>query len=263
MFKINEVREKLARDELLVGANVLFDDASISELYGFSGCDYVWIDMEHASFTCKDVERHIIAAHAGGAAAFVRLPWNDMVVAKQVLDMGPDGIIMPLIRSAQEAEDAVRFCAYPPRGVRGWNPIRASKYGCLDSDWYIKNIDSLTWKILMIEHIDAVNDLENILAIPEIDAIMIGPSDLTGSMGCMLQTNTALFWETIDRITAIAKQAGKVIGVAIPANSPPEVVEKWIQKGVRMFSVGQDINFLSAAVKANVSAAKDVFAKMK
>jgi len=261
MFNLNMVKNKLDQGELLVGANVIFDDADIGELFGFAGCDFVWIDMEHAPMSNKDVERHIIGAHAGGAAAFVRLPWNDMVMAKQIMDMGPDGIIMPLIRSAQEAEEAVQFCTYPPRGVRGWNPIRACKYGCLDSKWYIEHVDSLTWKILMIEHIDAVNDLENILAIPEIDAIMIGPSDLTGSMGCLLQTNTDLFWNTIERITTVAKAAGKVIGVAVPANCPRELMKKWLDYGVRMISVGQDANFLSMAVRANVNAAKAVFAE--
>ncbi|MCI8851902.1 MAG: 4-hydroxy-3-methylbut-2-en-1-yl diphosphate synthase [Lachnospiraceae bacterium] len=259
MFQLEKIKKKLEEQELLVGANVLFDDSDISELFGFAGCDYVWIDLEHAPLNPKDVERHIIGAHAGGAAAFVRLPWNDMVMAKQILDMGPDGIIVPLIRSAKDARDAVEFCSYPPKGVRGWNPIRAVEYGCVDANWYIEHVDSLIWKILMIEHIDAVEDLEQILAVPGIDGIMIGPSDLTGSMGCLLQNDTPEFWGMIQRITQLAKAAGKVIGVALPADSSRETLGKWMDYGVQMVSVGQDANFLANTVRRNVQMAREAF----
>lgn len=261
MLKLPDIKKKLEQGGLLVGANVLFDDADISELFGFAGCDYVWIDMEHAALDYKDVERHIIGAHAGGSAAFVRLPWNDMVMAKRILDMGPDGVIIPLIRSAEDAINAVKYCSYPPKGVRGWNPIRATKYGCMDAGWYISHVDSLTWKIVMIEHIDAVNDLENILAIPDIDAIMIGPSDLTGSIGHLLETDTQEFWNLIDRITRAAKEAGKVIGVALPVNTSKELIRKWVSYGVQMVSIGQDANFLVRIVQDNVRTAREAHAE--
>lgn len=261
MFELNTIKDKLKRGEIVVGANVLFADPDISELYGYAGCDFVWIDAEHAPLSNKDIEQHIIAAHAGNSVALVRLPWNDMVMAKQVLDMGPDGIIIPLIRSAEEAEKAIQFCSYPPRGVRGWNPIRAVKYGCVDSKWYIENVDSLTWKVLMIEHIDAVNDIENILAVPGVDAIMIGPSDLTGSMGCLLQTGTEEFWKIIEHVTDAAKKADKAIGVALPANCPEDYLKKWISYGVQWVAVGQDANFMVQIVQDNVNAAKNIYKK--
>jgi len=261
MYLIDKIREKVKRNEVLVGANVVLSDASISELYGLAGCDYVWIDMEHGSMTHKEIEQHIMGCHAGNTAAFVRIPWNDQVMAKRVLDMGPDGIIFPLIRSYDEALEAVRACRYPPAGIRGWNPLRALEYGLRDANWYVENADSLFWRIMMIEHIDAVNDIERIMSIPEIDAIIIGPSDLSGSMGKLHRNNTPEFWESIDRVCKAAKANGKVIGTAISPNCPRWLLEKWLSYGVNMYSVGQDAFFLSTIVKQNVDVTRAVCAE--
>lgn len=262
MYLIDNIRKKVENNEVLVGANVVLSDASISELFGMAGCDYVWIDMEHASLSQKEVEQHIMGCHAGNTAAFVRIPWNDQVMAKRVLDMGPDGIIFPLIRSYEEALEAVRACQYPPVGIRGWNPLRALEYGLKDAKWYVENADRLIWKILMIEHIDAVNDIDRILSIPEIDAIIIGPSDLSGSMGELHRNNTPEFWEAIDRVTTAAKKYNKVIGTAISPNCPRWLVEKWRSYGVNMYSVGQDAFLLSTILKQNVDVTREICREM-
>lgn len=260
MYLIDKVRAKVARGEPLVGANTTLSDASISELFGLAGCDYVWIDYEHASFTHKEVEQHIMACHAGGTAAFVRIPWNDQVMVKRVLDMGPDGIIFPLIRSYDEALEAVKACRYPPEGIRGWNPLRALEYGLKDNNWYVENADRLIWKILMIEHIEAVNDIDRILGIPEVDAAIIGPSDLSGSMGRLHRNDTEEFWQQIEKIGAAARKHGKVLGTALPPNCPKALMDKWMGYGVNMFSVGQDSFLLSRMLKDNLDACRAMYA---
>lgn len=260
MYLIDKVRAKAERGEAIVGANTVLSDASISEMFGLAGCDYVWIDMEHASFAHKEVEQHIMACHAGNTAAFVRIPWNDQVMVKRVLDMGPDGIIFPLIRTYEEALEAVRACQYPPKGIRGWNPLRALEYGLADQNWYVENADRLVWKIMMIEHIDAVNDIDRILSIPEIDAIIIGPSDLSGSMGKLHRNNTEEFWAAIRKVCEAAKKYGKVVGTALPPNCPKDLMNKWLDHGVQMFSVGQDAFLLSRMLKDNLDAARAIYA---
>ena len=258
---LGEIKEKLSRGEIIVGANVVMSDPEVSELMGFAGCDYTWVDMEHAALNHKDIEQHIMAAHSGGAAAFVRIPWNDQVLAKRILDMGPDGIIFPFIRTRKDAENAVAACRFPPDGIRGWNPLRVLKYGLEDTNEFLAHYDSMVWKIIMVEHIDCVNDLENILAVDRIDAIIIGPSDLTGSMGKLLQTDTDEFWGLIKKITDIAKKAGVVIGAAVPTNCPQDKLLKWMQYGVQMFSIGQDSFMLASIVKNNVDATRDIYNK--
>lgn len=261
MYMIDSIRQKVENNEIIVGANVVLCDPDVSELFGFAGCDYVWIDLEHSSMSYKSVEQHIIGCHASNTAAFVRIPWNDQVMAKRVLDMGPDGIIIPLIRSYEEAVEAIRACSYPPNGVRGWNPIRALQYGCINQNWYVENADRLVWKILMIEHIAAVNDLDRILSIPGVDAIIIGPSDLTGSMGKLHETNTEEYWCVIEKITDIARKHHVVIGAAVPTNCSSGILNKWLSYGVQMLSIGQDAFLLSTITKLNVEAARKHYAE--
>lgn len=253
MYQLEKIKKKIADKEAVIGANVVLSDAVVSELMGFAGCDYVWIDMEHASFTYKDTERHIMAAHSGGAAAFVRIPWNDPVMAKRVLDMGPDGIIFPLIKNAQEAKAAVESCMYPPKGIRGWNPLRANKYGCVDNDWYIENVDHLIWKIMMIEQIEAVENLEEILKVDGVDAILIGPSDLSGSMGKLLQTNSQEFQAVIDKIIKTAQKTETPVAIAIPTGTPASIVREWFHRGIQIISIGQDEYILSSFLKNSIS----------
>ena len=164
MYRLSDLKKKLSEGKILLACNSLLSDPAVSELLAMAGNDIVWIDMEHAAIDYKDVQLHIIAAHSGGAAAIVRIPWNDQVVVKKVLDMGPDGIMFPFIRSAAEVTSAVEACAYPPKGIRGWNPIRAAEYGLRDGHWYKDNADNLIWKVIMLEHIDAVDDIDDILA---------------------------------------------------------------------------------------------------
>lgn len=261
MYLIEKIRKKIAENQPVIGANILLSDCTVSEIFGFAGCDYVWIDMEHAPLSYKDTANHIIAAHSGGAAAFVRIPWNDPVMVKRVLDMGPDGIIIPLIKNAEDARQAVASCRYPPEGIRGWNPLRSNMYGCVDTDWYIHNVDNLVWKILMIEQISAAENLEEILQVDGVDAVLIGPSDLSGSMGKLLETDAPEVKEVIDRIIRTAKKAGTPVALAVPSGTPAEVLCEWFKKGIQIISIGQDEYFLAETIKSGVSDIKEAFTK--
>ena len=260
MYTIDKLRKKIAEGKLLVGCNSMLSDPSISELYGLCGCDYVWIDMEHAPLDYAATQQHIIAAQAGGASAFVRVPWVDLVWTKRIIDMGPNAIIFPMIRTAEDAKNAIAYCLYPPEGVRGWNPVRASKYGTLDVEWYRDNIKNNMWRIILIEHIDAVNNIDAILDVEGIDAIILGPSDLSGSMGCLLDIYSD---EVQNKLTYVAKKArekGILVGADIRAGTSAEKMKVWIDKGISFISVGQDVHLLSDGVKANMETIKHALA---
>ncbi|MCI8596953.1 MAG: 4-hydroxy-3-methylbut-2-en-1-yl diphosphate synthase [Lachnospiraceae bacterium] len=256
MYELDKVKNKLERGELIFITNSLMSDPSVSELMAFSGSDIIWIDMEHGAIDYKDVELHIIAAHSGGAAVFIRIPWNDPVMVKKVIDMGPDGIIFPLVKNAGEVERAIRACEYPPNGIRGWNPIRAVKYGVEDGNWYKENASRLTWKIMMIEDIEAVRDLDRILEVEGLDALMIGPSDLSGSMGKLLDTQDQEVQDTLDFIVERCREKHVPVGVALGCGIGMEAYEPWIRRGVQMMSVGQDVNLLVQATRDNISHVK-------
>lgn len=244
------LKQKLVADESVYGTNVLLPEAATCELMGKAGCDFVWIDMEHGAIDYKDAYYQVIAAHAGGAAAIIRVPGNDPDMMKKVLDMGADGVIYPLVRSAEEARNIIEACLYPPKGFRGYNPYAASDYGSIRETAYCANAQNTTLRIIMLEHVDAYRDLDAILAIEELDGLMLGPSDFSGSLNKLLQRNdpevTAMLLDTVQR----ARAAGKFVGIALGCNTPAEKFRYWKDMGVRMFSFGQDVDFLYAAIAA-------------
>ena len=130
----------------------------------------------------------MIQAVGGRCPCVVRTPWNDVVWIKRVLDTGCDGIVIPQIQTAAEAESAVRACRYPPAGIRGIGAARGQRYGMGLPDDVMSANAALTI-VVQIEHIEAVKNVRDILAVPGIDAILIGPNDLSASMG--LSGNTA------------------------------------------------------------------------
>lgn len=252
MYNINKIREKLDRGEIVTIGNSLFADPSVSELMGFCGCDMIWIDMEHAAIDNKDVQQHILGAHSAGSAAIVRVPSNDPAVAKKVLDMGPDGILFPLVHSAQETQEAMRACLYPPDGIRGWNPIRAAEYGVVDGGWYKDHAEELLFKMIMMEHIDAVRDIDTILETRGLDAIMLGPCDLSGSMGKLTNIYAPDVQENIRLVVQKCREKGVYVGVALGCGAPPDLYRYWLDMGVQIISFGQDVNLLVQAVKSNL-----------
>src|SRR5690606_3030026 len=139
-------------------------------------------DMEHSAITTQQAEDLIRAVEAGGAPAMVRLTSNDANLIKRVMDSGATGIIVPLVRTAEDAQQAVAAMYYPPQGLRGVGLARAQKYGAGFEDYKIW-LENEAVCIVQIEHIDAVRNCEAILATPGVDGYILGPYDLSASLG--------------------------------------------------------------------------------
>ena len=152
------------------------------------GFDVLWLDMEHSAIGIESLLSNMMAARSGGTPAWVRVPWNDPVRVKPVIDMGADGVIFPFIRTAEDARLAVASCTFPPKGIRGYGPLRALDYGRISQAEFVESAYRDCQRIIQIEHIDAVNHLEEIAAIDGIDAFIVGPNDLSASIGKLGQT---------------------------------------------------------------------------
>lgn len=241
--KAEYIRGKFEKGELVVGGYAFLTDPCITELFGYHGFEFVWIDAEHGAFTLPCIQSHIQAAASAGTASIVRIAWNDPVLAKPVLEMGPDGIIFPYIRSVEEAKKAIAACMYPPRGVRGFGPRRANQYGVLEDQEYLDTVDRSLLRIIQIEHKDAIDCLEDILAVEGLDLIVVGPCDLSASYGMIGQTHAARMEKIYDQITEKCRQAGKAFGVAL---SPADEVgiKNWIERGVSFLGCADDINYM-------------------
>lgn len=242
MSKLDIIRKKIANKEMVVGTHLSLGDFNAAELFGEAGFDVIWVDTEHTAIDRRDLLLNIMAISGTKAASFVRVPWNDPVLVKPILEMGVDGIVFPYVRTAEEAEKAVKSCLYPPEGIRGFGPVRAIKYGKTDIMEYINKMSKDIWKIIQIEHIDAVNNLDDILAVDGVDAIVVGPNDLAGSIGLLGQTGHPEAKRLMDIIAEKAKRANKPFGVSMGFNPP--VNKEWIDRGVNFIFAGGDVAFL-------------------
>lgn len=251
MSNPHRFRERLKSGAVCLGSVASFTDPAVSEAMARSGVDFIWIDMEHGGLSVETVQLHIMATQLGGATPLVRVPWNDPVLIKPVLDAGADGIIVPLIRTPADAQKAVAACRYPPDGIRGYGPRRPSNYGRQGGPTFCQAANQHVMVIPQIEHIDAVNSLDEILQTPGIEAIMVGPNDLSGSMGMIAQTGHPKVVEAIEKIIATARRRGVYAGFA--GGSGPDDALRWIGKGAQWVAIGADFLFMTRALDADLA----------
>lgn len=239
----------------VVGGHVFLTDPSITEALAMYGYDFIWIDAEHGPFDKHNLLMHVMAANAGGSAAFVRVAENNPAVIKPILEMGVDGIIIPMILTEEDAQRAIRACLYPPLGIRGFGPRRASRYNQDPIGTYLKDASASFLRILQIEHILAVKNIEAILAVEGLDAIIIGPNDLSASIG---RLGDSLHPEVLalgEQIIAHAKKSKIPVGVSIGPDAT--AIRTWMGMGLDFISVGDDISFLQQGTQRTLSMVKE------
>lgn len=248
----NLFREKLASGRRLLGTHVNLTDYHICEMLGSIGFDYLWIDMEHCSINFNSMEMHLIAAKAAGTPTLVRVPWNDIPDIKRVLETGPDAVLIPMIDSVEEAKRAIDTCIYPPEGKRGYGPSRAICYGIDDAREYVHGRYKEMLRFLQIESKNAIMELEEIAGIPYVDGFILGPNDLSGSVGIPCEWWTEEVDRLIDLAIEKAHRCGKPIGLSA-ASTDPEILTHWFQKDVDFISAGTDINYIVRGSRENLA----------
>lgn len=243
------LRTKLHAGETCLGTWVDTTDPCIVELVCGSGYDFIIIDAEHGALTIESVQQNLMATKGSGVTPMVRVAWNDQVLIKRVLDSGAGGILVPLVRTAAEAERAVAACLYPPQGVRGFGPRRPSNYE-RDAQEYIAsaNEDVVVW--VQIEHVDAIENVEAIVCTPRLDGVIVGSNDLSGSMGLLGQPRHPQVLAAISRVMDAAHAAGLPVGIAGP--SEPEAARQWLRTGMQFITLGSAAGMLSDASDAAV-----------
>jgi 4-hydroxy-2-oxoheptanedioate aldolase len=180
---INPLRARLAANRPAVGITVTMPSVHTTQVLAACGFDWLFLDMEHGPIGIEAAHAMITATSGTRAAPIVRVPWNVHWLVKPVLDAGAMGIIFPMIRSAADAEEAVRSVRYPPTGQRGFGPFYAPLRFGLTMQTYADPADDEILSILLIEHRDAIDAIEDIVAVPGVDACLIAPFDLAMSYG--------------------------------------------------------------------------------
>ena len=240
-----EIKAKTQGDGLLHGTAIQMGEIAVPELYGRVGMEFLWMDTEHSSLGKREMLPLIISAKAGGLYSFVRIPWNDPVLAKPILDMSPDGIIIPYITCLEDAKEAVKAVCYPPKGVRGTVPARATAYGALGMAEYVERDNNNFLLMLQVEHPGCVADLEEICAIPEVNALMVGPMDLAMTMGKHGNTRDPEVMAAMDHIAEAVHASGKLLGVSI--GSDEQNITDWVRRKVDLLTTGCDNAYLARA----------------
>ncbi len=217
--------------------------------------DAVWIDAEHAALSIETVQALVMATHTTRSAALVRVAWNDPVLIKPVLDLGADGVIVPMIRSAEDAAAAVAACRYPPRGIRGFGPRRASRFGhYAASDDYLRAAEQDVIVLVQIEHIDAARAIEKIVATDGLTGVVIGPNDLAFSMGHPANPAHPQVQRVMEDVLEVARGSGLVVGLAMGGDL--EAAEKWMRLGVQWMVMETETSLMMQAANLLFSQAR-------
>ena len=233
--------DKMRNGRICLGTVVSFTDPTVTEAL-CNLLDFVWIDAEHNPFSLETIQGHVMATKGTNTTPLVRVPWNDPVLIKQVLDLGAAGVIVPMIRTAEEARLAIAACMYPPEGVRGYGPRRPSHYGEFASPKFCQEANDSIITILQIEHIDAVNNIKEILAVRGLKAIVLGLNDLANSMGLTGEPCHPRVIEAAGTVINEARKTGVFAGVSISDNVD-QLIE-WADKGAQWLTIGNDSQLL-------------------
>ena len=249
------LKSKLAKRELTIGSWLTIPNQAVIEILGSAGFEWLTIDIEHSPISIETVLNLIGHIQGNGMQALVRVSKNEEVVIKRVLDAGADGIIVPMIKNEEDAITAVNYVKYPPLGKRGVGLNRAQKYGTA-FETYQKWVQDHVVVIAQIEHIDAVNNLEEILAVPGIDGIIVGPYDLSASMGYPGEYHRENVKEALARIDEITKGLNKPLGFHVIDSDHSKTVDK-INKGYSLLAFSLDFFFLGDKAREEMKLLKN------
>ncbi len=237
-------RERLKAGEVLISTLVSFPSPEVVELLSKLDFDWLFIDGEHGPFGTLEMQR-MLQANAGNCPCLIRVPSNNLVYIKQALDIGAAGIIVPQINNAEEAQAAVHAAKYPTRGHRGVGLARAHEYGISFSD-YLNNADDDTCVVIQAETKGAIEHIEDIVAIQEVDAILIGPYDLSANLGYTGEINHPEVVAAITKVEQACKSADVKLGYfGVDANS----VMPYQERGFTLLTVGVDSLFVLNAAQ--------------
>jgi 2-dehydro-3-deoxyglucarate aldolase len=235
-------KQKLRAGLPAYGGWVMIAHPSIIEIYAGEHFDWISLDMEHTSIDMRSIHECILATKGTNIDLLVRLPSHEPSIAKRVLDAGVAGVIVPCVNSAEQTRQVVAMTKYPPEGNRGTSLARCTDFGRNFKEYFEHHNDNVI-VIIMLEHIDALANLDEILSVPGIDATFIGPYDLSASMGLPGQLDHP------DVIAAQQKILNSCRKHEIPAGyhvvSPKaDIVQKYVAEGFRFIGCGLDTEFI-------------------
>lgn len=240
------LKSKLKNNQLTIGSWIMMGNPMSVEVMALAGFEWLVVDIEHTSIDLQMVENLIRTIQSKNIKALVRVSKNEEVIIKRVLDIGADGIIVPMVNSKEDAIQAVNYAKYPPFGKRGVGLYRATKYGTKFEE-YKKWVEEDLVIIAQIEHIDAINNIDDILEVEGIDGTIIGPYDLSGSMGYPGEFEREDVKDAVQKVLDRCKVFNIPSGFHV-VDTEPEKLQSKIEQGCTFLAYGIDYFFMRDAV---------------
>ncbi len=245
------LKDALRNRKLLVGTLLTVASAEVAEVLAQVGFDWLFVDLEHGSLSIRDAQMAVQAV-AGRCFTVVRVPDGTSENVKRVLDTGCDGIIVPHVNTAEEARRIVALAKYPPLGERSVGLGRAQGFGLRFTE-YIQSANAQTVVMIQIEHKDAVANVEEILGIPEIDVIFIGPYDLSGSMGLLGEVAHPEVVDAIGKVRKACAAANIALGIFC-SNADQAFAQTKL--GAQVVAVGTDLMHMARSAQLVLEATR-------
>jgi 2-keto-3-deoxy-L-rhamnonate aldolase RhmA len=239
---VNPVRAALLRREVCLGGWIQIGHPAVAEIFARAGFAWVAVDCEHTDIGLPETAALIRGLHGRGAVPFVRVSGNQPLAIRQALDLGAQGVIVPLVHTADDARAAVRAAKYPPQGERGFAFMRANNHGA-DFDAYVAGANELVAVVAMIESRQGVEKIAEILAVEGVDGVFVGPYDLSGSYGVPGQLGHPSVLAAQERVLAACAAAGRSAGLHLvtPTAQNIAATRAW---GYTFIALGMDTVFL-------------------
>jgi len=245
------LKQKLINRELTIGSWLSFSYPPICEMMAKAGFEWLVVDMEHTAIDVGDAHHLIQIIDLSGCVPLVRVGSNEPLAIKRAMDAGAHGVVVPMINTPQDAQMAVDALYYPPRGTRGVGLARAQKYG-IGFDAYRKWAEHETILIVQIEHIDGVNNIDEIISVEGVDGFLVGPYDLSASLGRPGDWQHRSVVDALEKVESVISQGATVGGYHVVHKNDDELRRR-IAGGYKFIAYGSDMVFFAEKLQDEVN----------
>jgi len=250
----NKTKAKLKKGEVVFGCFTRYADATLVEVLGYQGWDFIVFDGEHGSIEPADCEHMVRAAELRGVTPIIRVPTNQPPVILRFMDTGAQGLHVPMVNSKADAEAVVRSVKYQPRGQRGLASVRAADFAqTVPLGKYVAQSNAETMVVVHIETTEAVEQLPEMLTVGDLDVIFVGPNDLSHSLGFPGEVQHPKVQETIQHVADLVTRSDVALGIMV-ANT--EAARHWRDCGARYITIGLE-SLMSPACRNYLKAVRE------
>lgn len=259
IFMKNRTKHLLKEGKQTCGLWLISGSDTVAEAIAQIGFDWLCIDTEHGLGDFRETRAQLQGIATSPATPIVRPPVNDLTAIKKHLDLGAQGVIIPWVNTKEESEYAVRACHYPPAGIRGYaGGVRADRFGT-DSG-YLQTANDELLIAVQIETREGVQNIEEIVEVPGVDVIFIGPWDLSFSLNCPLDFSHPDHRAAMQRVETAAKAAGKILGTV---TGDMQELKKYYERGYQFVALGLEMNLFINAAKTQLHNVREVLSRAK